>query len=75
MAEKREMKRMDVGFAGGQVLAIRTTREAYDGLLAALQEDEGPRWHLVEADESEVRVDVSQVVYVQRETEEHRVGF
>jgi hypothetical protein len=75
MAEPGRLKRLDVGFAGGQVLAVRASKQAYEGLTGALENEHGPRWHSLEADETEVRIDLSQVVYVQRETEEHRVGF
>ena len=70
-----EVKRIDVGFAGGQVLSLRVTIESYDGLVAALDGDGKGRWHKLETEDSEVTIDLPQVVYVRRETEEHRVGF
>jgi hypothetical protein len=69
-----EVMRIDVGFQGGQVLPLRATKEAYDGLVKALDGD-GGRWHRLETQESEILIDLPQVVYVRRDTEEHRVGF
>jgi hypothetical protein len=68
-----EVMRIDVGFQGGQVLPLRATKESYEGLVKAL--DGGERWHRLETQESEVLIDLPQVVYVRRDTEEHRVGF
>ena len=70
-----EVMRFDVGFQGGQVLPLRATKEAYDGFVRALDGDGGGRWHRLETQESEVLIDLPQVVYVRRDTEEHRVGF
>ncbi len=70
-----EIKRIDIGFSGGQVLPLRCTKEAYDELLAALEGDGRGRWHKLGSEDSEVMLDLPQVVYVRRDTEEHRVGF
>ena len=70
-----EVKRIDVGFQGGQVLALRATEEAYDELVKALDGDGRGRWHTLKTQDSEVLIDLPQVVYVRRDTEEHRVGF
>jgi hypothetical protein len=66
---------MDVGFAGGQVLVVRVSVEAYDTLVKALQGDGQGRWHTLTTEDSEVVIDLPQVVYVQREGDEHKVGF
>lgn len=70
-----DVKRLDVGFAGGQVLSLRVSPDAYDALVAALDGEGKGRWHKLETEDSEVTIDLPQVVYVQRETEENRVGF
>lgn len=70
-----EFKRIDLGFSGGQVLPLRATREAYEGLIAALDGETGGRWHRLETEDSEVMIDLPQVVYVRLDTEEHKVGF
>ena len=68
-------KRIDLGFAGGMVLALRVSGAEYDSLRAALDSDHSSRWHQVEAEESAVSVDLSQVVYVRLDTDKQRVGF
>jgi hypothetical protein len=70
-----EVMRIDVGFHGGQVLPLRATKDAYEGLIKALDGDAGRRWHRLETQDSEILIDLPQVVYVRRDTEEHRVGF
>jgi hypothetical protein len=70
-----EVRRVDVGFAGGQVLAVRMTRSAYESLRKALEDGAGARWHEVQTTDSDIAVDLGQVVYVRLDTEEHRVGF
>jgi hypothetical protein len=70
-----EMKRADIGFQGGQVLSVRLARDAYDGLRSALESDRSDRWHELKAQDSDVSLDLSQVVYVRLDTEDQRVGF
>lgn len=70
-----DLRHMDVGFQGGQVLAVRATSDAYESLVAALGDDRAARWHRLETDDSEVQVDLSQVVYVRRESGNQKVGF
>jgi hypothetical protein len=70
-----DAKRIDVGFHGGQMLAIRAGSEALDKLLQALEDDDSGRWHTLETDDSSVLIDLSQVVYVQRESGNQKVGF
>ncbi len=77
MAEdENKPKRVDVGFSGGQVLALRMSPEAHDSLRQALESasDDGG-WHEIETEDSKVAVDLAQVVYVRLDTEQHRVGF
>jgi hypothetical protein len=69
-----EVKRVDVGFSGGQVLALRVQDEAYRGLRAALEKGDGG-WHELPTEDSEVNIDLGEVVYVRLDTETHRVGF
>ena len=70
-----DSKRIDVGFHGGQMLAIRAGTDALEKLLQALEDDKSGRWHTLETDESSVLIDLSQVVYVQRESGNQKVGF
>lgn len=70
-----ELRRLDVGFQGGQVLAVRSPVDAYDKLEKALGDDEAERWHTLETDDSEILVDLAQVVYVRRDSGNQKVGF
>jgi hypothetical protein len=69
-----DVKRVDVGFSGGQVLALRVQDDAYRALRAALEVGE-TGWHELPTEDSEVNIDLRQVVYVRLDTETHRVGF
>jgi len=70
-----DLRRLDVGFQGGQVLAVRIEVGAYDALVKALADDRSERWHQLDTDDSQVQIDLSQVVYVQRESGNQKVGF
>ena len=70
-----EVRRIDIGFQGGQVLPVRVRQEAYDGLRRALGNERGDRWFELKTQDSEVAIDLAQVVYVRLDVEEHRVGF
>ena len=71
MADERA--RVDVGFVGGQVLALRLDKPVFDDLRKAVEGDQ--RFYDVDAGDSNVTLDLSQVVYLRVETEDHRVGF
>ena len=68
-----EIRRVDLGFSGGQVLPLRMRADEHESLRRALEDGGG--WHMVRTEDSEVSVDLRQVVYVRLETEKHRVGF
>ena len=63
-----------IGFAGGQVLALRLSESQLNDLRAVLKEGRD-RWSEVEAADGAVLVDVGQVVYLRVESDEHRIGF
>jgi hypothetical protein len=65
-------QRVNLGFQGGQVLALKMPDKSLDNLLDSLTKG---GWHTIDADDGSVRVDLGQVVYVRTEREEHRVGF
>ena len=67
--------RVDIGFQGGQSLALRVADEPLKGLRDALADEGADRWHELKTEDSDVSLDLSQIVYVRVETEEHRVGF
>ncbi len=68
-------RRVDIGFAGGQVLALRMAPDPYQALRSALDDDRADRWHEVKTEDSDVTLDLSTVVYVRLDTEQHQVGF
>ncbi len=70
-----DLRRIDVGFQGGPVLAVRAKADSYDNLVAALGDDNARRWQTLETDDSEILVDLSQIVYVRREAGDLKVGF
>jgi len=68
-------RRIDIGFQGGQVLPVRVTQQGYHGFKKALANSSSDRWYELQTQDSDVHIDLSQVVYVRLDTEEHRVGF
>jgi hypothetical protein len=68
-------RRIDIGFQGGQILSARVTQESLDGFRHALSDSSSDRWFELPTQDSEVHIDLAQVVYVRLDTEEHRVGF
>lgn len=73
MAERAN--RVDIGFQGGQTLALKVSDEPLKGLRDVLADEGSDRWHVLKTEDSDVSLDLSQIVYVRVETEEHRVGF
>ena len=68
-------RRIDIGFKGGQVLPCRVNQEAWEGLRKALGDASSDRWHELETVDSQVSVDLAEVVYLRVDTEEQKVGF
>lgn len=68
-------RRIDIGFQGGQVLSARVTQEVFDGFRKALADSSASRWFDLKTADSEVHIDLSQVVYVRLDTDDQRVGF
>lgn len=69
-------QRVDVGFSGGQALALRLEADAYRSLKDALTGDHEQRgWLQLETHDSELLVDLAEVVYVRLDTERERIGF
>lgn len=73
MADERAAK-VSIGFQGGQVLGVRIKTDDMQALQRRLAAGSGG-WHELPADDGPVLLDLSQVVYVRSESEEHRVGF
>ncbi len=71
MADEKPQK-VSVGFIGSQVLAGRIAPTELSKLRDALGSD---GWRDVRFEDGTVALDLSKVVYVLVEDEEHRVGF
>ena len=65
-------RRVDVGFKGGQVIALRVNDAELKALEKALG---GDGWHEIKGEDGPVRLDLGQVVYVSAESSEPHVGF
>ena len=57
------------------MLSLRISEENLTELRAALAQGNGGGWREVEATDGAVVLDLSQVVYLRVESDEHRVGF
>ncbi|MBA3329065.1 MAG: hypothetical protein H0T43_12270 [Solirubrobacterales bacterium] len=66
------LQRVTIGFFGTQVLGVRLEEEPLQALLQALAAGD---WHDLKVDDGTIRLNLSQVVYVRTELDEHRVGF
>ena len=75
MADESAARRVDIGFTGGQVLSLRMKESDYEGLRTALEDGKSEGWQTVKTEDSEVRIDMAQVVYVRVDTDQHKVGF
>jgi hypothetical protein len=72
MSEGRHQK-VSIGFAGGQVLAVRVSKDALEQLNGALASERG--WHELACEDGVVALDLGQVAYVRVDADELRVGF
>jgi hypothetical protein len=62
-----------IGFAGGQVLAVRVAADALELLNAALGTP--APWFELELEDGTVRIALAQIAYVRVDSDEPRVGF
>jgi hypothetical protein len=69
------VRRAAIGFQGGQVLSLRISEDKLSELRKALANGSDDGWREVEATDGAVVLDLSQVVYLRVESDEHRVGF
>ena len=65
--------RVEIGFAGGQVVAVRMNEEKVKDLRKALDKADG--WADVETEDGDIALDLRQVVFVRGAPGEHRIGF
>ena len=70
MAES--LRRIEIGFEGGQVIALRISDEVLDGLRKALGQG---GWHLLSTEEDEVDVNLGELVFLRTAGDGQKVGF
>ncbi len=73
MARDDELRRVEVGFAGGQAIALRISEKGYEALRKDVQRGGG--WAEVESAEGPVSVNLDAIVFLRLDVGEHRVGF
>ena len=70
MAES--LRRTELGFDGGQVIAVRIAESELDTLRKALG---GDGWQRVATDDAELDVDLGKLVFVRTAGDGQKVGF
>jgi hypothetical protein len=78
MAE--EMKRVEIGFGGGQVMSARLKAkhlEALRGVLASTDKlsSEAASWYELASEDGAITLDLRQVVFVRVAGAPHTIGF
>jgi hypothetical protein len=66
------LQRISIGFLAAPPIALRVEDAELDRLRQALPSGE---WHDLQAEDGNVTINLSQVVYLRTDREEHRVGF
>jgi hypothetical protein len=72
MATPEKPQKISIGFLGGQSLSARVEPAELTKLRNALP---AAGWHDLMAEDGTLALDLSKVVYVLVDTEDHRVGF
>ena len=75
MAAAGKPRKVDIGFSGGQAFSVRLSEDEYKTLRDALENDSSGRWYSLTSDDSDVLIDLAQVVYVRLDTEARGTGF
>jgi hypothetical protein len=65
-------QRISIGFQASPPLALRVSDEELGRLNEALGSD---GWHQIEAEDGTVRLNLTHVLWVRTERDDHRVGF
>lgn len=68
----KQLRRIEVGFDGGQVLALRITDAELESLRAALQQG---GWHRLASDDAEVELFLDKLVFIKTAGDDQKVGF
>jgi hypothetical protein len=65
--------RIEIGFSGGQVIAVRLDEEKFKELRKALEKSDG--WSDIETEDGAIALDLREVVFIRGAPGEHRIGF
>jgi hypothetical protein len=65
-------QRISIGFQASPPLALRVSEDELSKLEDALGDD---GWHVVEAEDGSVKLNLAHVLWLRIERDEHRVGF
>lgn len=68
-----EVQIVEIGFSGGQGIAVRLAETNLKALRKALEKPDG--WFDLETEGGTVALDLSQVVFVRTDSPTHSVGF
>ena len=67
------LKRVSIGFGGGQVAAVRLGEDQLERLRTALSQDDG--WLELSSDDGDLTLDLRQIVFVKVEGSATSIGF
>jgi hypothetical protein len=67
------LKRVSIGFGGGQVAAVRLGEDQLERLRTALRQDDG--WLELSSDDGDLLLDLRQIVFVKVEGSAATIGF
>ena len=76
MAEKKpaaKAERVEIGFNGGQVIAVRLESKQLADLKKAAAAGEG--WHDISTEEGEASINLAQLDFIRSASPDQRVGF
>ena len=68
-----EAQRIEIGFAGGQVVTVRLEKKALDDFHKAVAKGEG--WHDLHTEDGVIALYLGKVAFVRVDSGGHRVGF
>jgi len=66
------LQKVSIGFTSPQMLSVRMEESDLEGLLTALASG---GWHDLAVDGGTIRLNLSEVVFVRTDLDEHTVGF
>lgn len=68
-----ETQRVEIGFAGGQVVSVRLREQPLGELRKALERDSG--WHDLETQDGTLALDLAKVLFVRIAGSPQTIGF